>query len=61
MILALTLLVAFGCAKQQYQYPTGYATAGGQQPTGGYVGGGCSVSGAEPTTSLAVDAASVAA
>jgi len=61
LILSLTLLVAFGCAKQDYQYPTGYATSGGQQPAGGYVGGGCAVSGPEPMVPGTINAESLAA
>jgi len=42
LILALAALMMFGCTKQS-QYPTGAAAYGGQQPQGGYVGGGCGV------------------
>ena len=42
-ILALAAIFVFGCAKNDYQYPTGYAVQGQQNPQQGYVGGGCAV------------------
>ena len=45
-VLALVSLMVLGCTKSDY--PTGYATAGGQQnPNQGYVGGGCGVAGTD--------------
>jgi len=54
-ILVLVALLVLGCTRgPNYQYPTGYAGAGGQQQVQqGYVGGGCAVEGPEPT--LGVD------
>mgnify|MGYP001598760065 CR=1 FL=1 len=51
-ILVVVALLILGCTKQS-QYPSGSAAYGqqGQNPQyQGYVGGGCSVAGPEPTT-----------
>jgi len=52
-ILVLAALLIFGCTRgQNYNYPTGVAAYGQQVQNnpyqGGYVGGGCAVSGPEP-------------
>ena len=64
-ILVLAALLIFGCQRgTNYDYPTGYAVA--QQPQnnpyqGGYVGGGCAISGSDNGMPLDVSEPIIAA
>jgi len=59
-ILVLVALLIFGCARQNYNYPTGAAYGQPSQPQGGYIGGGCGVAPAENSDSLPVDVSGTA-
>jgi|TARA_Y100000310_G_scaffold183254_1_gene183375 hypothetical protein len=61
VVLALAALFVFGCAKQDYQYPTGAAAYDGQQnQPQGYIGGGCGVAPASDSGDVQSDVSETA-